>query len=99
MKGGENKMIEEAEVVQKSTSPLPPINPVVEKPKGMSFGIAMDKVTEGGKVTKLEWNDKRFYGYLSKTTFHLTLRRDDGKDYDWVISEGDLIGKDWVLVE
>lgn len=69
------------------------------KPKLMSFPEAVRMVTEGKKITKLEWDNKKIYGYLSKATLHLTLHKEDGVGYDWICSEGDLTGDDFIVID
>lgn len=73
-------------------SPTPP-----KKEKGnLSFTQAIEEVLKGKSITKLEWDDKQFYGVLENE--HLKLYKPDGKSYDWIISEGDMRGDDWVVL-
>jgi hypothetical protein len=62
----------------------------------MSFPEALVEVLKGKSITKLEWDDKQYFGLLSNE--RLTLRKPDGKFYDWIVSEGDLRGEDWVCL-
>ena len=59
----------------------------------------MEKVIEGRKITKLEWNNRDDYGLLING--QLCIHK-HGEAHDvfrsWIISEGDLIGKDWVEI-
>ena len=82
--------IKEAEVEQKTTSPTP------EKNNTLSFSEAIKEMTNGKKVTKLEWADKQYYGIL-KNGF-LMLHKNDDKLYQWIISEGDMQGKDYIIL-
>ena len=66
-------------------------------PMGMDFPTIMKAVVAGQSITKLEWMNKDIYGVL-KDGF-LMLHKEDGKFYQWMISEGDLQGKDWVVCE
>ena len=61
----------------------------------MDFPQAIRKITKGEKVTKLDWKDKKVYGYINDG--FLTLHK-GGKDYSWTISYGDLLGKDFALI-
>lgn len=71
-------------------------SPVISKKKQeLDFPTALRAVIAGKRITKLEWNDKMIYGYL-KNAF-LTLHK-DGKDFTWSVSEGDLIGLDWIIL-
>jgi hypothetical protein len=72
------------------------------KPEGkkerqlMDFPDAIRKVIEGKRITKVEWKDEGYYGWLKE--FRLKLHKPDGSDNDWIISDGDLNGKDWYVL-
>ena len=70
-------------------------SPVVNKQ--FTFKEALDRMIEGKKVTKLEWKNDH-YGYISKITALLHIYR-DGKDHQWILSEGDILGEDYVIVK
>jgi hypothetical protein len=70
------------------------IPPKPQKP--MSFSQAVAHLIEGKKIYKEEWKNKEFYGILADG--RLKLHKPDGKLYDWVISDGDLSGKDWIVL-
>ena len=74
-------------------------SPVIrKKPEGgMSFPKAMEAIIEGKSVTRLEWNDKKTYCFLSKITNILTLKDEKGL-HAWIVSEGDMFPNDWVVV-
>ena len=63
----------------------------------MDFPEAMQAVIQGRTVTKLEWDDMRYYGELRDG--FLMLHKPDGKFYQWVISVGDLTGTDYILLD
>jgi hypothetical protein len=69
----------------------------VKEIKQMDFPNALREVIGGLQITKLEWNNKNIYGLLENGK--LMLHKDDNKMYQWIISEGDLLGEDWVVVE
>lgn len=48
------------------------------------------------KIHKLEWKDKEYYGHL--VNGKLCLHKPDGKDYQWIISDGDMSGEDWITL-
>ena len=48
------------------------------------------------KVHKLEWEDKNYYAVLNNGTLH--LHKPDGKFYNWIISEGDMSGEDYIIL-
>jgi len=64
--------------------------------KTMSFSEAMIKVREDKKITRVEWANNQFYGVFKNTV--LMLHKPDGKFYNWIINEGDLLGEDWIIV-
>ena len=81
-----------------STSPLPPkeADIVEDLSREMSFQEAIGHVIDGKKIHKLEWEDLGFYGCLEEA--QLVLHKPDGKIYQWSISEGDLLGKDYIII-
>ena len=70
--------------------------PVKEAPKELNFYDALKAIMEGKSVTKKEWGNKEFYGLL--VNGRLSLHKPDGKDYDWVLTDGDIYGEDFILV-
>jgi len=76
-----------------STSPVIRIK---KEKEFLDFPSAMRKVIEGKMVTKEEWGNKDIYGVLKDGL--LMLHKDDGKFYKWLVSDGDLLGLDWVVV-
>ena len=85
--------IQEAEIV--SQSPLPQVN--LESIPKLTFPEAIKAVIDGKKITKLEWNDKSITGFLG-TDGHLKINLPD-KLNDWILSDGDLNGTDYIVVE
>jgi|GEM_PF-2321114 len=61
-----------------------------------SFIDALKFIIEGKKITKLEWGNSNVYGVLREGI--LMLHKDDDKSYQWILSEGDLLGDDWVVL-
>jgi len=82
-------------------TPTPPLRDMPNMPKmlnlEMDFYDVLKKVSIGKRVTKLEWNDENIYGFLKDGL--LKLHFADGTIKDWIISEGDMLGEDWVIVE
>lgn len=75
----------------------PNISPIPIQPKETNFPTAIQHIMIGKKITKLEWNDKEIYGILHSGI--LKLHKTDGKLYDWIISDGDLTGNDWIVID
>ena len=68
--------------------------PKAKAKKSLTFTKALTELLTGKSITKLEWDDKACYGFLNEE--RLRLHKPDGIIYDWIISEGDLRGDDWV---
>ena len=73
-------------------------SPVPEKKqkKELDFTEAMQEVLTGKSITKLEWGSKKYHALLKDE--YLTLHKPDGKYYNWLISEGDMRGDDYVVL-
>jgi len=76
-----------------ATSPLPA--PQKDEPL-MDFCAAIKKVAEGAKVTRLEWDDKKWYCYMEEE--HVRIHRPEGTKHVWDQTLGDIQGEDWVVV-
>ena len=61
----------------------------------MDFSEAIGKVIDGQKISRVEWADRECYGFMNQEV--LSLHK-DGKNYQWIISDGDLQGKDWIVI-
>lgn len=64
--------------------------------KEMSFTEAVEKIILGKKLTRVEWGNKESYIFLNDGL--LKIRKPDGL-HPLLVSEGDLKGDDWVVVE
>jgi len=73
-----------------------PASPVIESVQTYTFVSVVSALIEGHKIHKLEWANKEYYGLLRFGK--LQLHKPDGQYYDWVLSEGDLIGNDWIIL-
>lgn len=82
---------------QQSTSPLPPDTKVRFDPQALTFPQALDEILKGKKVTKEEWEDENTYGFMEKDKQELWIYI-KGKNRPWVISEGDMIGEDYYVI-
>ncbi len=71
-----------------------PVKPLVQT---MDFPNALRAVIDGKKISKLEWSDPNIFGVL--TSGFLMLHKADGKYYQWIINDGDILGKDWFVVD
>lgn len=78
-----------------SMSPMPKANKVDVK-NLISFPEAIGQVIKGKKITRVEWKDAGYYGFLNGET--LSLHKPDGVNYQWVINDGDLMADDWYTI-
>ena len=70
---------------------------VPNKDKEMDFPSAIKEVIGGKKITRVEWGDKNIYGFLNETV--LSIHMLDGNNHKWIVSEGDLISEDWIILD
>ena len=84
---------------EQTSSPTPPKSKPQSAPPPvpqLDFSQAIAEILSGKTVTKLEWNDKDYYGVLADN--RLRLHKPDGQLYDWILSEGDMSGKDYSVL-
>ena len=62
----------------------------------INFPTAIAAIIAGEKITKTEWGNEEVYGVLRNG--FLMLHKEDDKDYQWAISEGDALGEDYHVV-
>jgi len=72
-------------------------SPVVSesKPISMTFGQAIDELAKGAKISRVEWNNPDEYGILKGDRLVIHTK---GKDHAWLVSDGDIINKDWIVI-
>lgn len=73
-----------------SKSPVPKVVTM------LTFTEALEEIALGKKVTKREWGGNEYYGVLEGG--RLKIHKPDGSLYDWVISDGDMAGNDYVVL-
>ena len=61
----------------------------------LTFYKALEKVVEGKKITKLEWDNRDEYGFMREEILHI---RRNGKDHKWILSEADIVGEDYQIL-
>lgn len=81
-----------------SHSPTPAKKDLAYRPieVKMNFTQAVNAIVDGRKVHKLEWQDREYYGILNDAT--LMLHKPDNKLYAWIVSEGDIVGTDYIVI-
>lgn len=86
--------------VSVSPAVLPQVSPLVKSENlvvEFDFPDAVRQILLGKKITKLEWDNPEYYILLQDG--HLRIHKPDGKFYDLIVSDGDMAGTDWVVVE
>jgi hypothetical protein len=73
-----------------------PVPEAVNVAVPLDFYAAIAVIVGGGKVTKADWGSKEYYGVMESST--LRLHKPDGKSYNWLISEGDILGTDYEVI-
>lgn len=73
-------------------SPLPESSPLPAKV--IDFSEALKIILDGKKVTKVSWGNKDEYFFLKNGL--ITIHKPDGVDYNFIISDVDITGLDFV---
>lgn len=76
----------------KTTSP---VKKTQELRAAMTFGEAMTQLSQGAKITRIEWNNVEEYGQLY--IGWLMIYRNN-KYNVWQVSDGDLLANDWIIL-
>lgn len=79
----------------KKTTPVPKKKKEV---KMLSFPNALMEVITGGKITKLEWDNKDTYVFL-QDGFLCIHNSGDNNPHALLIKEADLTGLDWMVLD
>lgn len=61
----------------------------------LDFSQAIRKIAEGKKVTRIDWGTDNIYGELKN---EILILHKDNQDYQWIISEGDIMAIDWIVL-
>lgn len=77
--------------METAMSPLPKT-----QEETLDFPEAMQQIILKKRLHKIEWSNKEYYVFLNEGK--LQLHKPDGKNYDWIISEGDLNGDDFIVI-
>lgn len=94
---------------EQSTTPNTPEEPATDAPaetpamspteqgqsdNNMTFPQAMEVVRRGGRVRRLEWENKDVCVYMNDG--RLKIFAEDNAEHDLVVNDGDMQGEDWV---
>lgn len=65
----------------------------------LDFAGAVEKMLEGKRVTKAEWEDKRAYCLLKDDILQIH-KAGESKEilHPWIINNGDISGVDWYVI-
>lgn len=80
---------------KKSQSPVSPKKKEVGASNLLSFPDAIHALIGGASIRRAEWEDPTEYGIL-KDSFLMIHR--NGKFHTWIVSEGDLLATDWIIL-
>lgn len=71
-------------------------SPVIKlKPQELTFPEAIKALIEGKRISRVSWGDAPDYGVL-KDGYLMIFRQD--KFFQWILNDGDLEGKDWIIL-
>lgn len=62
----------------------------------MDFYDAIRQVISGKSVARMEWKERGYF--LQIVDGRLKIHKPDGKFYDLIVTDGDILGEDWMLV-
>jgi len=91
------KLRKENKIMTQNQSPLPQEIQHDKKEELFDFSTAMKQVAEGKKISRKEWNNVNIYGRIKDEK--LMLHKEDNIDYAWIVSTGDLTGRDWFVIQ
>ncbi len=66
------------------------------KPEKTNFYDALKAMMNGKKARKLDWGDAGFWAEMNSGL--LKLHKPDGKLYDFILSQEDIAGEDWIIL-
>ena len=65
----------------------------------LDFTGMIDALLDGKRVTRKEWNDKRWWGVLQDDILQIHKAGESDKTLrPWIMSNGDLAGDDWIAL-
>jgi hypothetical protein len=64
--------------------------------RSLDFPEAIRELRDGRRITRSEWGDVEIYGHLNGE--FLSLHKADGKNYKWIVNDGDLLANDWKVL-
>lgn len=82
------------EIMESATSPVPTKKNVRRL---LNFYEALKEVADGKMIFRIDWQSEGVWGLIYNET--LALKKSDGKYYSWVVSLGDMLAEDWVVLE
>ncbi len=85
-----------AKIKKRKTDGNPSISKKGKNTGTIDFYDALKKVEEGKSISKLEWRDSQIY-FCRLSNGLLTINNATGT-HAWVISEADMIGEDYYVI-
>lgn len=62
-----------------------------------TFAEALTNIMLGNRLTRVEWENDEWYVFMEKGL--LKIHRSDNTVHYWIISENDMVGDDYLIVE
>lgn len=62
------------------------------------FSDALREVLNGGKITRIAWENPNIYGTMKDRLLYINGTEDDNLLHPWTLSEGDMVADDWVVL-
>lgn len=90
----ENEIVNEPVVVNE---PEPVDEPATSPEITLEFYDALKEVAVGKKICKKSWDNPGWYGFMNEG--RLTLHKPAGTLHDWIVTDGDMDGDDWVVIK
>ena len=60
------------------------------------FYNALKQVAGGKMIQRLSWNAPEVFGFMVNE--NLSLHKEDGSIYNWIVNLGDMVADDWVVI-
>ena len=74
-------------------------SPVIEaKSKNLTFPDAIQKLIDGEKISRIEWDSKKEYAYMPDEPNEDLLIHTKGKDHVFQIRRCDALATDWIVL-
>ncbi len=84
-------------MVEKLSSQMSPRSVIEESNKTMDFASCLERLLLGDRCRRLGWEDEEVYITIWNEQV-MIYKTDDKKVHPMIVSTGDIVGMDWVVV-